>query len=188
MSDHKFKRPAPLDRKKVAPQLVTSADAFSLMQYDERRRDTPALGELEANGRLPGMPAVLADLAFSLWAHEPGVKDEVPADRRYWRDLLGQTVDSSAFKSLSAQTRADWFMSTLGTIEASREILELVPDEDAQESPQALSRSSSRGWPSNTVTDCERQGAPSASSAERIIIFFIIWNLSLQDTPGRDTC
>ncbi|OGL94687.1 hypothetical protein A2348_03080 [Candidatus Uhrbacteria bacterium RIFOXYB12_FULL_58_10] len=133
MSDHKFKRPAPLDRKKVAPQLVTSADAFSLMQYDERRRDTPALGELEANGRLPGMPAVLADLAFSLWAHEPGVKDEVPADRRYWRDLLGQTVDSSAFKSLSAQTRADWFMSTLGTIEASREILELVPDEDAQE-------------------------------------------------------
>lgn len=132
MTTSQFKRPVQLNRAKIAPQLVTSADAFSLMQYDERRRQTPALGELEAKGKLPGMPAALADLAFSLWAHEPGVKDEVPADRRYWRDLLGQSVESSAFQGLAAQTRSDWLLSALGTIEAAREIVRLVPDEDAQ--------------------------------------------------------
>lgn len=128
----KVGRPPPLDQKKILPQLVTAADPFSLLQYDERRRATPALAELEAAGKIPGMPAVLADTAFALWAHEPGVKEDVPADRRYWRDLLGQTAKSSAFKGLAAQTRSDWLLSSLGTIEAAREILRLVPSEDAK--------------------------------------------------------
>jgi uncharacterized protein with von Willebrand factor type A (vWA) domain len=126
------RRSPPLDWGKLHPALVTSADRFSILQYGQKRSETPALAELEQAGKIPNMPAVLGDTAFALYAHEAGVKEDVPADRRYWRDLLGETTKTTAFKGLAAQTRSDWLLSSLGTIEAAREILRLVPKEDAK--------------------------------------------------------
>ncbi len=152
-------RPPPLDYKKVGSQLVTAADRFSLLQYDDRRRQTPAIGELEQQGKIPGMPAVLADTAFALWAHEPGVKEEVSADRRYWRDLLGQTAQSSAFQGLSAQTRGDWLLSSLGTIEAAREILKLVSKEDTDRLEETAKAQATADELEQEAADAEEQAA-----------------------------
>lgn len=126
------KKPPPLERKVLAPLLVTGMDGFDTLQYLRRREVTPKLGELEATGSLPAMPAALADTAYALWSEDAGIKssNQVSTDRQYWRTLMEQTVETSAFQELSASTRGDWFLSTLGTCEAAQTLLKLVPDRD----------------------------------------------------------
>ncbi len=129
------KEAPPLRREEVRPQLVTETDQFTLFRYLRQREEAPAIWELEEQGatKLPGTPAVLADINSALWSPEPQVKpaEQVKSDRRYWRELLGQTLDTSAFQELHAATAGSTLRSFIGTIEAGSTIFKLIPEEDA---------------------------------------------------------
>jgi uncharacterized protein with von Willebrand factor type A (vWA) domain len=58
---------------------------------------------------------------------------EVTPDRRYWRELLGQTLQSSAYEELHAATQLKELQSVLGTIAMGEQILTLVPEEDKKQ-------------------------------------------------------
>lgn len=126
----------PLTRQELLAQAVTDLDAFTALGYLRQREEAPKLWELEQAGatRLPGTAAALADVYGSLWSAEPSVKsaDQVAPDRRYWQGLLGETIKSSAFEALHAQTEGSSLLSLVGTIEAGTTILKLVPKEDGQ--------------------------------------------------------
>ena len=124
----------PLKRQEVETLLVTDADAFTVLRYLRHREDVPSLPDLEERGQktLPGVEGMLCDLYHTLWNPEPGVKDEVAADRRYWQELLGQTVKSSAYEEFHSQTQLKELESVLGTIAMGESVLTMVPKEDQQ--------------------------------------------------------
>ena len=130
-------KPKPLSRQELLPLLVTDADAFTVQRYIRHREAVPTLPELEDRGQttLPGAEGVLTDLYYSLWAPEPEVKEEseVTPDRRYWRELLGQTVQTAAYQELHSQTQLKELQSILGTIAMGEQILALVPEEDKEQ-------------------------------------------------------
>ena len=117
--------------------LVTETDAFTAQRYLRHREAVPALPELEETGRqvMPGTEGVLADLYYSLWDPEPRVKEEseVTPDRRYWRELLNQTIESAAFQELHSQTQLKELLAVFGTIALGEKILALVPEEDKKQ-------------------------------------------------------
>jgi uncharacterized protein with von Willebrand factor type A (vWA) domain len=129
-------KPKPLSRQELLPLLVTDADAFTVQRYLCHREAVPRLPELEEQGQevLPGPEGVLADLYYSLWDPEPRVKEEgeIPPDRRYWQELLGQTVQTAAYQELHAATQLKELQSVLGTIAMGESVLALVPKEDQQ--------------------------------------------------------
>lgn len=124
----------PLARQELQKLLVTDADAFTALRYLRHREAVSALPELEEQGHdvLPGSEGVLADLYYGLWDPEPTIKDEVAPDRRYWRQLLGQTMQTSAFRELHAATQLKELQSVLGTITMGDSVLAMVPKEDRQ--------------------------------------------------------
>lgn len=137
---------APLSRQELMQLLVTDADAFTALRYLRHRENVPALPELEEAGAqtLPGTHGVLADLYHTLWDPEPSVKDkdDVPPDRKYWHQLLGQALTSSAYQELHAATQLQELQSILGTIAMGESVLALVPKED-REKLEELSQSQS---------------------------------------------
>jgi uncharacterized protein with von Willebrand factor type A (vWA) domain len=132
-----MQKPKPLSREELLPLLVTDADAFTVQRYLRHREVVPRLPELEEQGQgvLPGPEGVLADLYYSLWDPEPRVreKSEITPDRRYWRELLRQTLQSSAYEELHAATQLKELQSVLGTIAMGEQILALVPEEDKKQ-------------------------------------------------------
>lgn len=126
----------PFSREELTKLLVTKADAFTVFRYLRHRESAPRLSELEEQGeaKLPGSAGVLADLYYSLWAPEPGLKEEdlTQPDRRYWRELLSQTLASAAFEELHAKTALQELMSVLGTIAMGETLLALVPEGDQE--------------------------------------------------------
>ncbi len=130
------KKPAPpLIPRELLPQMVTDADMFSALRYCRGREEAPALTGLEQTGRkvLPGVSAALADTYYSLWSEGAELKpvDQIPPVRQYWQTLLSETMESSAFQGLQSKTRGSHLLSLIGTIEAGRTILGLVPADDA---------------------------------------------------------
>jgi len=127
----------PFNRQELMPLLVTDADAFSAVRYLRHRETVPRLPELEDQGQLavPGSEGVLADLYYSLWAPEPGIKEEseITPDRKYWRELLSQTMQSSVYKELHSQTQLKELQSILGTISMGESVLAMVPEEDKEQ-------------------------------------------------------
>lgn len=124
----------PLTRQEVEKLLVTKADAFTVFRYLRHRESAPRLPDLEQEGeaKIHGSAGVLADLYYSLWAPEPGLKEEeqTPPDRRYWREMLAQTTASAAFEELHVKTALQELMAVLGTIAMGETLLALVPEED----------------------------------------------------------
>jgi uncharacterized protein with von Willebrand factor type A (vWA) domain len=125
---------APLGREELHRELVTDADAFVVGRYLRQREDAPAIAELEKTGeaKIPGAAAALADTFNALWSDEIGFKPdaEVAPNRRYWRELLGQTATTAAFEELHGRTAGDMLMSFVGTMEAGATLLKFVPAED----------------------------------------------------------
>ncbi len=126
----------PLAREELLSAMVTDADAFTALRYLRSREETPAIWELERNGAktLPGVTAALGDVYHSLWSEGVDLKDrtKVPASRQYWRGLLEETLPTSAFHELHAKTCGDRLLSTMGTVEAAKTILKLVPKADGE--------------------------------------------------------
>ncbi|OGC49898.1 hypothetical protein A2716_00870 [candidate division WWE3 bacterium RIFCSPHIGHO2_01_FULL_40_23] len=127
-------RPRPVTRQEVLALAVTDADAFTALRYLRHRENVPSIPELEEKGAeaLPGVEGCLLDLYHTLWSPEPQVSDEVPADRRYWWELLGQALKSGAYQELHADTALSELKSVLGTVAMGESVLALVPKEDRQ--------------------------------------------------------
>jgi uncharacterized protein with von Willebrand factor type A (vWA) domain len=127
-------RPKPVTRKEVLDLAVTDADAFTAMRYLRHRETVPSLPDLEEQGRktLPGVEGSLLDLYHSLWAPEPGMREEVPSDRKYWATLLAETMKSSVYGELHAQTQLQELQSVMGTVAMGETVLSLVPKEDQE--------------------------------------------------------
>ena len=108
----------PITRQELQKLLVTDADAFTALRFLRHRERTPALAELEnqGGGEVPGFAGALCDLYHSLWAETPKVKEEVPADRRFFAEILKGAMASSSFESLHAQTQYSDIKSVLGTL------------------------------------------------------------------------
>lgn len=124
----------PLTRQNVEPLLVTDADAFTQFRYLRQREVVPAIPELEEQGQqsLPGIEGALLDLYHSLWSPDPSVREEVPADRRYWKEVLGQALETGAYEQLHTQTQLKELPSILGTLAMGQTVLKLVPEEDGE--------------------------------------------------------
>ena len=131
------KKVKPLSQKEVGKLLVTDADAFMVNRYLRHRETVQRLPELEEQGQsvVPGSEGVLADLYHSLWAPEPEVKEEseVTPDRKYWRELLLRTMQSSAYEELHSQTQLKELQSILGTIAMGEGVLAMIPEEDKEQ-------------------------------------------------------
>lgn len=130
--------PKPLQRGQLLQKVVTDVDAFTAVRYLRQRDSVPALPELEEKGEgdLPGMAAALLDIYHSLWSPEPGLRDEVPADRRYFQTLLAATYASSAYVELHASTALSELKSVLGTVGMGETILTHVPKKDKEKLQQ----------------------------------------------------
>lgn len=128
------KKVKPISRQELMQLAVTDADAFTANRFFRHRESTPSIPDLEEKGQesLPGIEGSLLDLYHSLWAPEPVVKEEVPADRRYWQKLLSETMKSSQFGELHAQTELRELQSVLGTVAMGESVIALVPKEDKE--------------------------------------------------------
>jgi uncharacterized protein with von Willebrand factor type A (vWA) domain len=130
------KTPRPVSRQELQKLQVTDADAFTALRFLRHRDATPALPEIEERGekKHTGSVGCLADLYHALWAPEPQVRDEgeVPADRKWWRQLMAQTVSTAGYQELHAATELSDLKSVLGTVTMGETVLACVSDEDAE--------------------------------------------------------
>lgn len=132
----------PLSREELSKLLVTDADAFTALRFLRHREHTPAVGELEDVGasQLPGFVGSLCDLYHALWAETPTVRDEIPADRRYWGEILKAAMSSSAYEQLHAQTQFSDLKSVLGTLTMGQSVLENVSEKDRKKLEEAAEK------------------------------------------------
>ncbi len=123
---------APLTRQELQKLLVTDADAFTALRFLRHRERTPALAELENQGgsEVPGFAGALCDLYHSLWAESSKVKEEIPADRRFFAEILKGAVASSSFESLHAQTQYSDLKSVLGSLSMGDAVLATMSKEE----------------------------------------------------------
>jgi len=123
-----------VDQAVLARQMVTDADAFTRLRAARHLEKTPALQEIAetGEGKLPGMPAVLADVYHTLWTEESAVRDDVPTDRRYVAEVLRGAMATSAYEALHAQTKLSDLKSLLGTLTMGDSIVARVSEEDAE--------------------------------------------------------
>jgi len=59
--------------------------------------------------------------------------EEVTPDRKYWREILDQTLASGAYQELHAHTQLKELMSVMGTVSMGESVLAMVPDEDKEQ-------------------------------------------------------
>lgn len=132
------KMPKPLQRDQLLEKTVTDVDAFTAVRYLRQRDSVPALPDLEEKGEgdLPGMAAALLDIYHSLWSPEPGLRDDVPADRQYFQSLLASAHASAAYAELHALTAFSELKSVLGTVGMGETILTHIPKNDKQQLQQ----------------------------------------------------
>ncbi|MDD4901365.1 MAG: hypothetical protein PHS62_04695 [Patescibacteria group bacterium] len=123
---------SPLTRQELQKLLVTDADAFTALRFLRHRERTPALADLENQGgnEVPGFAGALCDLYHTLWAETPMVKEEIPADRRFFAEILRGAMASSSFESLHAQTQYSDIKSVLGTLSMGDAVLATVSEEE----------------------------------------------------------
>lgn len=131
-----------LSRQELQKLLVTDADAFTALRFLRHRENTRAVSELEESGvsQLPGFAGSLCDLYHALWAETPAVRDEIPADRRYWGEILKATMSSSAYEQLHAQTQYSDLKSILGTLTMGQSVLENVSEKDKEKLQEAAQK------------------------------------------------
>lgn len=123
-----------VDQTVLARQMVTDADAFTRLRAARHIEKTPTLQEIAevGEGKLPSMPAVLADVYYSLWSEDPKVLDDTPPDRRYVAEVLRGAMATSAYEALHAQTKLSDLKSLLGTLTMGDSIVTRVSKEDSE--------------------------------------------------------
>ncbi len=124
-----------IDRRKLAAKAVSQVDTFRAWKYLRHRQSVPTLAEMEKNGQgvLPDVPAALLDMYQVLWDPEPILKDEVPADQRYWQEMLKATMGSSVYQELHARTKLSDLKAVMGTIAMGTSVLGLIPKKDQEQ-------------------------------------------------------
>lgn len=133
-------RPKLVTRQDLLALAVTDVDAFTALRYLRHRENVPSLWEAEDKGRtaLPGVEGCLLDTFGTLVDEgDPRLLEEVPADRRYWKELFDQTIKTAAFADLHRYTAGSEFKSVLGTVSMAEVIAANVSKED-QEKLQEL--------------------------------------------------
>lgn len=160
------KRARPLSRQEILSLAVTDADAFTTLRYLRHREQVPAIPELEERGKtqLPGIEGSLLDLYHAFWNPEPGMREEVSPDRRYWKELLRQTLKSSAYEELHASTQLKELQSVLGTIAMGESVIAMVPKED-QEKLQELA---ARQAEANEMGEQAQQAQANAQASQQL--------------------
>ncbi len=131
-----------LARQELQKLLVTDADAFTALRFLRHRENAPAISEVEEQGesRLPGFAGSLCDLYHALWAETPVVREELPADRRYWGEILKGTMATSTYEQLHAQTQYSDLKSVLGTLTMGQSVLENVSEKDQEKLQEAAQK------------------------------------------------
>lgn len=134
----------PLSRQEIEKLLVTDADAFTTLRYLRHRETVPTLVELEQKGQehLPGVEGSMCDLYHALWNPEPGLKEEVAPDRRYWQNLLKQAMETSAYQEVHSQTQLKDLLSIIGTVSMTESVIAMIPEKDKKQL-QELAKSQS---------------------------------------------
>lgn len=132
----------PLSRKELQKLLTTDADAFTVLRFLRHRERTPAIQQVEEMGssQIPGFVGSLCDLYHALWALEPKVREEIPADRRYWGEILKAAMQTAAYEGLHAQTQLSDLKSVLGTLTMGQSVLENVPEKDKEQLQEAAEK------------------------------------------------
>lgn len=132
----------PLSRKELQKLLTTDADAFTVLRFLRHRERTPAIQQVEEMGssQIPGFVGSLGDLYHALWALEPKVREEIPADRRYWGEILKAAMQTAAYEGLHAQTQLSDLKSVLGTLTMGQSVLENVPEKDKEQLQEAAEK------------------------------------------------
>lgn len=131
-----------LTRQELQKLLVTDADAFTALRFLRHRENAPAVSEIEEQGesRLPGFAGSLCDLYHALWAETPAVREEIPADRRYWGEVLKAAMSSTAYEQLHAQTQFSDLKSVLGTLTMGQSVIENVSEKDKEKLQEAAEK------------------------------------------------
>ncbi|MDO8492123.1 MAG: VWA domain-containing protein [bacterium] len=131
-----------LTRQELQKLLVTDADAFTALRFLRHRENAPAVSELEESGgnQLPGFAGSLCDLYHVLWAETPAVREEIPADRRHWGEILKAAMSSTAYEQLHAQTQYSDLKSILGTLTMGQSVIENVSEKDKEKLQEAAEK------------------------------------------------
>lgn len=155
-------------RQKLLELAATDVDPFGAQRYLRHREAVPTLPDLEEKGRqtLPGVEGSLCDICHTLWSPEPEVKEEVAPDRRYWKELLGQTVQSAAYEELHAQTQLKELQSVLGTIAMGESILTTIPEEDQQKLQELAEQQQQTNQSGQQVADAQANADATQQLAE----------------------
>lgn len=149
----------PLERRRLLEQVVTQTDAFTALRYLRHREGVPAIPEMEEKGQkvVPSFEACGLDLYNALWQPEPEMRDEVPADRKYWESLLGQTMETSLWAETHASTQLSELKSVLGTVAMGESVLALVPQEDQQKLQDLAKRQADANQMSQQAQELQAQ-------------------------------
>jgi len=160
------KKAKPVTRQDLLNLAVTDADAFQALRFLRHRETIPSIPDLEEQGResLPGIEGSMLDLYHALWSPEPGVKEEVTPDRRYWKELLGQAMQSSAYQELHANTQFRELQSVLGTISMSESVIGMIPAKDKKQL-QDLSQAQQE---TNDLSEQANQAQAMADAAQQL--------------------
>lgn len=155
-----------LTRQEFQKLLVTDADAFTALRFLRHRENAPAISEVEEQGesRLPGFAGSLCDLYHALWAETPSVREEVPADRRYWGEILKGAMATSAYEQLHAQTQYSDLKSVLGTLTMGQSVLGNVSEKDQEKIQEAAQKQGDAD-----EAEAEAQQAEAESSAANML-------------------
>ena len=173
----------PLSRQEILSLAVTDADAFTASRFLRHREAVPTIPELEEKGSkaLPGIEGSLLDLYNTLWSPEPGMREEVNPDRRYWKELLGQAMATSAFEELHGQTQLKELQSVLGTISMGESVIAVVPQED-KEKLQELAKQQAEA---NDAGQQAQEAQANANAAQQLADAAGQGTPSLQPSPAR---
>ncbi len=163
-----MKKIRPISHREVLKLAVTDIDPFTALRYVRYRENVPRLPELEDEGQkvIPGAEGALADLYHALWNPEPAVKEEgeIAPDRKYWRELLGQTMETSAYAELHAATELKELQSVLGTIGMGETIFAIVPEEDKEK----LQELNEAARDADAADDLAREAEANAQSGQQL--------------------
>ncbi len=157
-----------LTRQELQKLLVTDADAFTALRFLRHRENAPAVSELEESGasQLPGFAGSLCDLYHTLWAETPAVREEVPADRRYWGEILKGAMATSAYEQLHVQTQYSDLKSILGTLTMGQSVIENVSEKDKEKLQEAAQKQDDADEAETEAGQAEAEAAAANMLAE----------------------
>lgn len=126
----------PLSRSQLMQGTVTEVSGFTSLRYLGLRKDAPNLGKLEeqAQSILPNGASATLDLFYSLYDQQPELKpaENTPATSQYWRSILGNAMETTAYQQMHAKTAFDELTSLIGTITMGQSVLGMISDEDKE--------------------------------------------------------